>query len=139
MDQVKDRCLVYFEDPFWVGVFEQCYENKISVSKVTFGPEPKDYQVYEFIRKQFYQLQFSPMLQMDAVKNNKINPKRMQREARKELANGGIGTKSQQALKEQQEQRKLERKEIRKKRSEREKEEHFLQKQQKRKQKHKGR
>ncbi|MDO5520157.1 MAG: YjdF family protein [bacterium] len=139
MDQVTDRCLVYFEDPFWVGVFEECCNNKISVSKVTFGPEPKDYQVYEFIQKQFYQLQFSPMLQVDAVKNNKINPKRMQREARKEVANAGIGTKSQQALKEQQEQRKLDRKETKKKRLEQEKEERFLLKQQKRKEKHKGR
>lgn len=37
-------CLtVYFEDPFWVGVFERIDDGKLSVCKVTFGAEPKDY------------------------------------------------------------------------------------------------
>ena len=37
------------------------------------------------------------------------NPKRVQREVRKQVQNTGIGTKSQQALKLQQEQLKIER------------------------------
>lgn len=40
---------VYFEEPFWVGVFERIENGKLSAAKVTFGSEPKDYEVYEFI------------------------------------------------------------------------------------------
>ena len=45
------------------------------------------------------------------VKESKKNPKRLQREARRQTQDKGIGTKSQQALKLQQEQNKLVRKE----------------------------
>ena len=45
------------------------------------------------------------------VKDVKKNPKRAQRDAKKQTLENGIGTKSQQALKLQQEQNKLERKE----------------------------
>ena len=31
---------VFFEEPFWVGVFERIREGRVSVSKVTFGAEP---------------------------------------------------------------------------------------------------
>lgn len=44
------------------------------------------------------------------VKETGRNPKRVQREVRKQVQNSGIGTKSQQALKLQQEQLKTERK-----------------------------
>ena len=49
MDKVSGKLIVYFEDPFWVGVFERIDESKLSVAKVTFGAEPKDYDVQEFI------------------------------------------------------------------------------------------
>jgi len=40
---------VFFEDPFWVGVFERIEDGKLSVCKVTFGAEPKDYEVWDYI------------------------------------------------------------------------------------------
>ena len=40
---------VYFENPFWVGVFERIEGGKLSVCKVTFGAEPKDYEVWSFV------------------------------------------------------------------------------------------
>ena len=55
MDRVSDRLTVFFEDPFWVGVFERIVNRKLSVAKVTFGVEPKDYDVLEFI-KHFIQM-----------------------------------------------------------------------------------
>ena len=50
-----------------------------------------------------------------------MNPKRMQRIAKKQMQEKGIGTKAQQALKEQQEQGKLERKAVSKAEKEAEK------------------
>lgn len=46
MDKVSGRLTVFFEEPFWIGVFECISERKLSVCKVTFGAEPKDYEVY---------------------------------------------------------------------------------------------
>jgi hypothetical protein len=37
--------LIYFEDPFWVGVFEQRHDGELAVCKVTFGAVPKDQEV----------------------------------------------------------------------------------------------
>ena len=50
-------CLtVCFEEPFWVGVFERIEDNRLSVSKMTFGAEPKDHEVYEFVLRHYYDL-----------------------------------------------------------------------------------
>ncbi len=73
------------------------------------------------------------------VKEAGRNPKRVQHEVRKQVQNTGIGTKSQQALKLQQEQLKIERKTVSRKQREAEKQRQFELKQQKRKEKHRGR
>ena len=138
MDKVSGRLTVFFEGPFWVGVFECISEEKLSVCKVTFGAEPKDYEVYEFILKNYYRLRFSSVVATD-VKETGRNPKRIQREVRKQVQNIGISTKSQQALKLQQEQFKIERKILSREQREAEKQRQFELKQQKRKEKHKGR
>ena len=94
----KVKCTVFFEDPFWVGVFERNENGKLSVAKVTFGAEPKDCEILDFVLKHYYDLQFSPAV-ATVVKETKKNPKRAQREVRKEMKKTSIGTKSQQALK----------------------------------------
>ena len=137
MDRVSGKLTIYFEDPFWVGVFERIENRKLSVAKVTFGVEPKDYDVLEFINRNYYHLQFSPAVET-VVKDAKKNPKRAQRDAKKQTMETGIGTKSQQALKLQQEQNKLARKERSKKEREEESDRLFEMKQQKKKEKHKG-
>ena len=81
MDKVNGKLTVYFEEPFWVGVFERIEDGKLSVAKVTFGAEPKDYEVLEYIQKHYAGLKFSPAVDT-VVKDIERNPKRMQREAR---------------------------------------------------------
>ena len=136
----KEQCklTVLFEEPFWVGVFERIENGILSVAKVTFGAEPKDHEVYEFILKHYYDLQFSPAV-ATAVKETKQNPKRMQRDIKKSLAKSGIGTKSQQALKLQQEQNKQERKVKSREQKLAEAKRLFELKQQQKKEKHRGR
>ena len=138
MDKVSGRLTVFFEEPFWIGVFERISEGQLSVCKVTFGVEPKDYEVYEFILKNYYRLKFSPAVVVD-VKEAARNPKRIQREVRKQVQNLGMGTKSQQALKLQQEQLKTKRRTVSREQREAEKQRQFELKQQKRKEKHRGR
>ncbi|MGN0114363.1 MAG: YjdF family protein [Acutalibacteraceae bacterium] len=138
MYEVSGKLTVYFEDPFWVGVFERTENGKLAVSKVTFGAEPKDAEVYQFILRHFYDLRFSPPVAVK-VDAHKKNPKRMQREAKKQMQDTGIGTKSQQALKLQQEQSKAERKVKSREEKMLEAERKFELRRQKRKDKHKGR
>lgn len=98
MDKVSGKLTVFFEEPFWMGIFECISVGKLSVCKVTFGAEPKDYEVYDFVLKNYYQLRFSLAVATD-VKESGRNPKWIKREVRKQIQNTGIGTKSQQALK----------------------------------------
>lgn len=109
MEKVSTKLTVYFDEPFWVGVFERIENGKLSVAKVTFGAEPTDVEVYEFILKHYTNLSFS-LTVATAAEKAKTNPKRMQRDVRRQLQATGVGTKSQQALKLQQELNKQERK-----------------------------
>ena len=137
MDKASGKLTVYFEEPFWVGVFERIEDGKLSVAKITFGAEPKDYEVQEYIRKYYSSLKFSPAVDT-VVKDIKRNPKRMQREAKKQMQETGIGTKSQQALKLQQEQNKQGRKVRSREKKEADELRMFELKQQKKREKHKG-
>ena len=137
MDKASGKLTVYFEEPFWVGVFERIEDGKLSVAKVTFGAEPKDYEVQEYIQKYYFSLKFSPVVDT-VVKDIKRNPKRMQREAKKQMQETGIGTKSQQALKLQQEQNKQERKVRSREKKEADELRMFELKQQKKREKHRG-
>ena len=138
MDKVTSKLTVFFQEPFWIGVFERMSEGRLSVCKVTFGAEPKDYEVHDFVLKNHYRLRFSLDVVTD-VKEVGRNPKRVQREVHKQVQNVGIGTKSQQALKLQQEQMKTERKIANREQRELEKQRQFELRQQKKKEKHRGR
>lgn len=133
----KVKCMVFFEEPFWVGVFERNEDGKLSVAKVTFGAEPKDCEILDFVLKHYYDLQFSSAVET-VVKETKKNPKRVQRDVRKEMKKTGIGTKSQQALKLQQEQNKQQRKVENRERNLAKAQRKFELKQKKKKEKHRG-
>ena len=128
---------VFFEDPFWVGVFERRIGKKLSVCKVTFGAEPKDCEVLEFVLNQYYELSFSPAITVES-RQTADNPKRRQREARKQMEQFGISTKSQEALRLQREEMKTERRQISREEREEEETRRFELKQMKRKEKQKG-
>ena len=136
---VKINLTILFENPFWIGLYERIDGDKYEVCKITFGAEPKDYEVYDFLLKNWHKLKFSPPLKTDKTEERKINPKRMQREINRQLENKGIGTKAQQALKLQHEQMKIEKKAKSREQKEAEKERKFAIRQEKKKAKHRGR
>ena len=128
---------VFFEDPFWVGVFERIDDGKLSVCKVTFGAEPKDYDVWEFILQNYDRMVFSPAVETE-TKQTADNPKRRLRNARKQTERSGIGTKSQQALQMQREEMKTERRQISREQRDAEAQRRFEMKQLKKKEKRRG-
>lgn len=137
MSLIQVSLTIFFETPFWVGIFEKIEDDELSVAKVTFGSEPKDYQVHAFILTRYDTLSFSPTVK-SVEKSCKLNPKRMQRNIRKQIHQKGIGTQAQQAVKLQQEQTKKIRKTVSKERKELEKAKKFQLKQLKKRAKHKG-
>lgn len=139
MDKVSVKMQVFFQEPFWIGICERFIEGKLSVCKITFGAEPKDCEVQEYVLKNWYRLKFSEAVDVDKKEEVKINPKRAQRNIKKQVNHIEIGTKSQQALKLQQEQNKFQRKTRTKEEKELEKKKQFVLRQEKKKEKHKGR
>ncbi len=128
---------VFFEEPFWVGVFERVEGGKLSVCKVTFGAEPKDYEVHEFVLRHYDELAFSPPVAAER-RAAADNPKRRQRNARKQLEGSGVGTKSQQALQLQREAMKTERRQESREQRDAESQRRFALRQAKHREKHKG-
>lgn len=138
MEQNNIKLTVLFDGTFWIGVFERISSNKLAVAKVTFGSEPKDIEIYNYLLYKYQYLKFSNPTVVDLKKQKEINPKRMKRIVKKQI-NTSIGTKSMQALKKEQEQNKIERKIISKEKKEEITQMKFEMKQNKKRQKHKGR
>ena len=132
MDRTSEKLTVFFEEPFYVGIFERVSDGKLYVCKVIFGAEPTDAEVYRFLLDRHDGLLFSPAVAA-AIKE------RAKREARKQMENVGIGTKAQRALSLRREQSKSEQKVLDREEREVEKLRRFERKQLKRKEKHRGR
>ena len=128
---------IYFEDPFWVGVFERIEEGRLSVCRVTFGAEPKDYQVYAWLLKNG-RLRFSPALTGGRVAQRPVNPKRAQREIARAVAGGGVTTKAQAALQLERERNKRERRTRARERNEEERRMRYETRREKHREKHRG-
>lgn len=139
MQKNESRLTVFFDGVFWIGIYERVSEGRLEACKITFGPEPRDCEVYEYLLQNWKALHFSPAVQAGKQQEGKVNPKRMQRIVKKQLEQRGAGTKSQQALNLQKEENKIMRKEKSHRQKEEEKQRQFELKKQKRKIKHRGR
>ncbi|SHO45189.1 YjdF family protein [Anaerocolumna xylanovorans] len=138
MDTVVSKLTVLFEDPFWLGIYEREACGKYEVSRIIFGAEPKDYEVYAFLLKNHSGFRFSPSMEAEKPAAKPVNPKRLKRIINKQLNECGFSSKAKQALKLQQEENKTVRKSHSKMQKEEEENRQFLLHQQKRKNKHRG-
>lgn len=138
MPENESRLTVYFDPPFWVGVYERTCDGKLEAAKILFGAEPKDPEVYDYLLKNWLRLQFSPSVDVDPAAGQTGNPKRRQRMIQAELSRKGGSTKSQQALALQREVGKLVRQERSRQERADEKARHFALRQEKRKEKRRG-
>lgn len=139
MIEVSSNLTVYFEDPFWVGVYEREEGGHMQAAKITFGAEPRDYEVYAFLLSHFFSLNFGPSVRTETAAKTRINPKRMQRAVSSQIHKTGVGTKAQEALKLQHEQKKKESKENSRTAREQEQARQYQLRQEKKKEKHRGR
>ena len=136
---VSSTLTLLFEGPFWIGLYERTDGGAYEVCKITFGAEPKDCEVYDFLLQHWHSLTFSPPVEAGKAADKKPGHKRMQREIKNQLREKGVGTKAQQALKLRHEQAKAERKLRTRSQREAEKERQYALRQEKKKARHKGR
>ncbi|MBY6974755.1 DUF2992 family protein [Clostridium botulinum] len=121
-----------------MGVFEIQEGEHYKVSKVTFGAEPKEAEIFEFVLKNYYKLSFiEKKFKEKKCLVKRANPKKEQRLTKK-LENNGIRTKAQIALKKQHEANKVEGRKRSKEKKEAKEIRKFELKKNKKKEKHKG-
>lgn len=137
MEKVAVVFTVFFEEPFWCGVYQRQEGHHLEAARVVFGAEPKEYEVQAFLLRNWGRLRFGKT-EGGTLAAERKNPKRMQREAKKQTKEKGVGTKAQQALAALREEQKTERKVKSKAEKLAEAERRFQQRQAKRLKKHKG-
>lgn len=132
------KLTVFFEDPFWVGVFEKTRGNEYQVARIVFGPEPKVYDIAKMLDG-YYRLKFSKV-SVDSRQKlvSNVNPKRMQRLLNRNRKKKGVTTAAQEAMRLQREVDKKEKKTISRAQREEIKNKKFEQNQQKKKEKKRG-
>ena len=139
MEQNTCHFTVLFQDPFWIGLAERWEAGSYQVCRTVFGAEPTDAQLYQWLLRGWSGLAFSAPVPDGGPRPLGRNPKREQRQARRATQSQGVGTKAQQALRLQREQGGRERKAARRARDEAEEKRKFQLRQEKKKQKHRGR
>ena len=132
------RLTVWFADPFWVGVYEREAEGRLEVCRHTFGAEPKDGEVWQWLLSAWRGLDFSPAVEAPRRPSGRENPKRVRRQVRNRPEKTGAGTKAQQALQLQREARRAERAQRHRQRDAAEEERRFRLRQEKKKEKRGG-
>ncbi len=139
--QYTVKATVLLENSFWVGIFERTDKAGYAVARKVFGGEPSDAELYEFVLTHFNELKFTKPEQFKLVIKRK-NHKRMQRDVRREMEKAKSDlpstTHAQEVLRLDLEKNKKLKKITSKSEKEARLEEKFLQKQAKRKKKHRG-
>ncbi|HWP95497.1 MAG TPA: YjdF family protein [Syntrophomonadaceae bacterium] len=137
--EVMVKLSVFYEEPYWVGLFEKQSQGKYSVCRVVFGPEPRIDQILQLIYERYHELKFSlPHREKSFPAPGTMNPKRRQRAIAHEMAHIGRSTRAQEALQEQREALKLERRQVSSKEKEEAARQKYILKQLKKKDKKKG-
>lgn len=139
MDRNVGSFTVLFQPPFWVGIAERWEAEGYSAAKVVFGPEPTDAQIYQWLEWEWHRLNFSPAAEGERPAAERKNPKRAQREAQAATRDRGVSTRAQEALSRQREQEGLARKRAGRSRREQERQGKYLLRQQKKREKKRGR
>ena len=111
MSEVK--ATIFFDKRFWVGSFERTDKEGYVVARHIFGAEPSDPELYEFVLNNYHELKFREAKEI-SIQIQRMNPKRVQREVRREMANMKITSKpstlAQEYMREEIEKKKKEKK-----------------------------
>ena len=76
---------VFFEDPFWVGLFTITEGTTAQYCRIVFGKKPSIKEIYDFFHRNYHDLKFSESLAAVPEAPLVKNPQRRQREVSKSL------------------------------------------------------
>ena len=79
------KATIFFEKQFWVGAFERIDKEGYAVARHIFGGEPSDSEIHEFVLNHYHELKFGEAKEIN-IQIQRMNPKRVQREVRREMA-----------------------------------------------------
>lgn len=135
------KATIFYEKKFWVGTFERIDREGYAVARHIFGGEPSDLEIHEFVLNRYLELKFGELKDV-SIQIQRMNPKRAQREVRREMEKMKETTKpstlSQDYMREEIEKKKKEKKSLTSAEKQARKDEQFVFKQEKRKAKHRG-
>ena len=89
MESTSASLTVFFEDPFWVAVYQRMECGRLRAAKVVFGKEPKECEIYAYFLNHWGKLRFGPPVEAQAPKDLGKNPKRVQRQVKGQLQTKG--------------------------------------------------
>jgi hypothetical protein len=135
------KATIFFERRFWIGTFERTDKEGYAIAKHIFGAEPSDPEIYEFVLNHYHTLQFGEAKEI-TVQIQRMNPKRLQREVRRDMERmkdtAKPSTFAQDYMREEMEKKKKEKKAITSAEKQANRDRQFNLKQQKKKEKQKG-
>lgn len=135
------KATISFEKRFWVGIFERIDKEGYAVARHIFGTEPSDSEIHEFVLNHYVVLKFGEAKEV-SIQIQRMNPKRVQREVRREMEKMKETTKpstlAQDYMREEIEKKKKEKKNISNAEKQTHKDKQFFLRQEKRKEKHRG-
>lgn len=135
---MEGQLTVFFENPFWVGIFERWNDQGYSVARVVFGSEPLDAELYVFVLTNYATLPFSEAITEEKEAFKPKNFKRMQRETRQATQENGVASKAHEALRLELEKNKKAREEVNKEKRDAEAAEKYRLRQERKKEKQRG-
>lgn len=95
--------MVYFDPPFWVGIFEKIDGNTYQTARYVFGAEPTEPQLLEFARVDYIHLSFTCAVKETGYSLTRIGYKRRMRKIKSLMKNSMESTRSQQILQQEYE------------------------------------
>lgn len=135
------KATIFFEKQFWVGIFERTDKEGYTAARHIFGAEPSDPEIYEFVLEHYQELNFGALKEV-SIQILRMNPKRVQREVRREMERmketSKPSTLAQDYMREEIEKKKKEKKSLNSIEKQARKDEQFSIKQEKKKAKHRG-
>lgn len=135
------KATIFFEKRYWVGTFERTDKEGYAVARHIFGGEPSDPEIHEFVLNHYHELKFGELKEV-TIQIRRMNPKRVQREVRREMERMKETTRpstlAQDYMREEIEKKKKDQKSISSAEKQAYKDEQFEIRQQKKKEKHRG-
>lgn len=135
------KATILYEKRFWVGLFERTDKEGYAIARHIFGGEPTDPEIYDFVLTHYKDLKFGSAKEIK-VEIQRMNPKRVQREVRREMEkfkeSSRPSTLAQDYMREELEKNKLAKKKLTSAQKQARKDEQFALHQEKKKEKHRG-